>query len=42
MLPLNIVIPIVNSDAATLFFGATEAVRRRTPECTSCDMSVSD
>lgn len=42
MLPLNIVIPMVNSDAATLFFGATEAVRRSTPEWTSCDMSISD
>jgi hypothetical protein len=32
MLPLNIVIPTIKSEAAILFLGATEVARRRTPE----------
>ena len=32
MLPLNIVMPATNRLAASVFFGATELVRRRTPE----------
>lgn len=32
MLPLNIVIPATKSDAATLFLGATDVARSRTPE----------
>jgi hypothetical protein len=35
MLPLNMVIPAANKDAARVFLGATALDRRRTPEWTS-------
>ena len=40
MLPLNIVMPAVKSDAAIVLWGATAAVRRRAVECMSWRISV--
>jgi len=37
MLPLNIVIPATNREAASVFLGATALERRRTPEWISCE-----